>query len=54
MVEVRSETGQATQAQQESFAALLSGEYGYAPLRRREIREATVVAIDGHQVVVME
>jgi small subunit ribosomal protein S1 len=52
MAEARSDMEQSAQAQQGSFAALLSGEYGYAPLRRREIREARVVAIDGHQVVV--
>jgi small subunit ribosomal protein S1 len=50
MAEARSETGQPTQ--QESLAALLSGEYGYEPLRRQDVREATVVAIDAHQVVV--
>ena len=38
--------------QRERLEVLISGEYAYAPPRRREIREATIVAIDGEQVFV--
>ena len=38
--------------QHERLEALISGEYAYAPPRRREMREATIVAIDEAQVIV--
>jgi len=40
------------QPQRERLEVLISGEYAYTPPRRREIREATIVAIDGAQVFV--
>jgi hypothetical protein len=32
--------------QQERLEVLIAGEYAYEPPRRREIREATIVAMD--------
>jgi len=43
---------EADRPQHERLEVLISGKYAYAPPRRREIREATIVVIDGEQVIV--